>query len=198
MLMLNKPKVIESRIPDPKPFHSKTTAQQEVENLFLGDEKISMYKAGKLIVRECDSKNTFKDKIISIPVDSNASIRSMDFSPLGDFFVIATTVGSTFYKYTVRDFAKSAFKGHTDSVTFLLITQDNKYILSLSGDKTIKIWNSESAGLLRTIDQFKEGIRQLALTPDNERLGVLTAKSQVCILDLEGKIMQLSGNSCHQ
>ena len=36
---------------------------------------------------------------------------------------------------------ESGFEGHTSSVTALVVTKDNKYVVSGSEDKTIRIWN---------------------------------------------------------
>ena len=42
--------------------------------------------------------------------------------------------------------------GHSESVNSVAISSDNKYIVSGSGDKTIKIWNLESGQEIKTLN----------------------------------------------
>jgi len=47
--------------------------------------------------------------------------------------------------------------GHTNWVTFCDISMDGRFLLSVSNDKTLRIWNFESGNTLCVIDDVKCG-----------------------------------------
>ena len=69
------------------------------------------------INQEIDEEETESNKKISIIKNHNPSVKELE-----------------------RDY-KLFLEGHTSSVTSIAITSDNKYIISGSHDKTIRIWN---------------------------------------------------------
>ncbi len=43
------------------------------------------------------------------------------------------------------------YEGHTDQVNCVVLSKDNKYLISASSDKTIKIWNTQSGKIEKTL-----------------------------------------------
>ena len=63
---------------------------------------------------------------------------------------------------------EAVLEGHTDEIYTLVISSDDKYIISGSKDKTIRIWNL----LEKSQEFFLEGqhsdVLSLAITSDNK------------------------------
>lgn len=60
------------------------------------------------------------------------------------------------------------FQGHGQSVTSVIISADDKYIISGSLDKLIKIWSLKTFKELRTLSDQDGEITSLAVSPDNQ------------------------------
>ena len=54
--------------------------------------------------------------------------------------------------------------GHSNTVTSVAISSDSKYIVSGSGDKTIKIWDIESGKEIKTLNGHSEGVYSVAIS----------------------------------
>lgn len=67
--------------------------------------------------------------------------------------------------------------GHTATIQDVIFTEDGKYLISASADKTVKVWNVESGKVVRTfrfqIGPKHEGmIFAASLSPDNKTLAI--------------------------
>jgi WD40 repeat protein len=63
------------------------------------------------------------------------------------------------------------FRGHSDAITSLAVTSDDKYLVSGSVDGTIRIWSLESGTAVRTIRMpGQAGVLSLAITPDGQTI----------------------------
>jgi WD40 repeat protein len=69
-----------------------------------------------------------------------------------------------------------ALAGHEDAVLSIAFNQDGKRLASASNDKSVKIWNIEQGRaeganpLIRTLNEFRGGVRCVAFSPDGLRL----------------------------
>jgi|GEM_PF-567646 len=80
-------------------------------------------------------------------------------------------------------------QGHSDSVFSLAITPNGERLVSLSRDKTIKIWDFSNKNLLyslSTLDLHSEAIISIAITPNGEKIIGATKNNAIKILDLTG------------
>ena len=59
-------------------------------------------------------------------------------------------------------------EGHTDHVASLAVTSDNKYIISGSKDKTIRIWNLLQKRQVAVLDKHTDFVRSVVVTTDNK------------------------------
>jgi WD40 repeat protein len=64
----------------------------------------------------------------------------------------------------------SLFSGHTDSVTDVKLTKDEKYVVSGSHDGTVRIWDLSTGAQLRVLSGHAKGVTSIALTPDGTRI----------------------------
>lgn len=76
-------------------------------------------------------------------------------------------------------------KGHNDRINDMVVTTDNKYIISLSRDYVIKIWEAETSKLLHTITDDTQTLYALAITPDNKYLVTISYNFTINVRELE-------------
>ncbi len=62
------------------------------------------------------------------------------------------------------------FKGHTSSISSIVVTPDGKQLISGSLDQSIIIWNLETGEELLTLTGHREWVNAIALTPDGKRV----------------------------
>lgn len=73
--------------------------------------------------------------------------------------------------------------GHTSSVYAIEISSDNKFILSGSGDNSIKLWENGTGRLIRTFKD-KEDINFVSFLPGGKSFFSLNDKGNICIWDI--------------
>jgi len=54
-------------------------------------------------------------------------------------------------KYDIMGTLIGTYEGHTDQVNSVVLTKDNKFLISGSSDKTIRIWNTQNGKLEKTL-----------------------------------------------
>ncbi|QFS49754.1 WD40 repeat domain-containing protein [Nostoc sphaeroides] len=69
-----------------------------------------------------------------------------------------------FWKY------RHTFRGHRDSINAVAITSDSKTLISVSDDKTIKVWSLNPPKLLSTLAKQENELLCVAIAPDNQTL----------------------------
>ena len=74
---------------------------------------------------------------------------------------------SAIVKELERDY-KLFLEGHTCTVTSIVITSDNKYIISGSSDCTIRIWNLLEKRQETVLKGHTSGVTSIAITSDNK------------------------------
>lgn len=67
---------------------------------------------------------------------------------------------------------KSIATGHTSSISYLSFTPDNKYLISASGDKTIKVWDASTGILVRTINHSLPQIDGATISADGKYIAI--------------------------
>ena len=81
----------------------------------------------------------------------------------------------------------STYQGHTHAVMCLLLTPDNKYLITGSRDGTIKLWHAFSAVLLASFD-LQSQVKYLSLMTNTSKhsatLAATTKSGPVAILEL--------------
>jgi len=60
--------------------------------------------------------------------------------------------------------------GHSNCVNSVAITPDGKYIVSGSGDSTIKLWDIKSGEEIRTFEGHSQYVNSVAITPDGKHI----------------------------
>ena len=60
-------------------------------------------------------------------------------------------------------------KGHTSGVTSVAFSDDEKYLISASHDKTARIWRLDTDELLQTLDGFPGGVSSAKFAPTGKR-----------------------------
>ncbi|MBC1193059.1 PD40 domain-containing protein [Microcystis aeruginosa CS-558/01A06] len=80
---------------------------------------------------------------------------------------------------------KAIFRGHENGVDALAISQDGKFIVSGSSDKTVQIWNLQGHPLAPPFKSTGR-VRALAISPDNTKIASVGDDKIVQIWNLQG------------
>ena len=60
--------------------------------------------------------------------------------------------------------------GHSDRINFVLLSYNNKFLLSGSDDKTLKVWDATSGQETLTLKGHMAGVMGVAFSPDGKRI----------------------------
>ncbi|AZL53363.1 hypothetical protein EI285_01765 [Aliarcobacter skirrowii] len=87
--------------------------------------------------------------------------------------------------------------GHNKDVNSIAISSDNRYIVSGSSDKTVKLWEINSGKLLKTFTGHKNIVNSIAISSDNRYIVSGSADDTVRLWDFKsGKLLKtLNGHS---
>lgn len=96
---------------------------------------------------------------------------------IASFSLLMTFFTAIAYALEVEPILKLDTSGHMDTIRRLAITNDGRYLISASDDKTIRVWDTktlqETRKILGYIGKADDGkIYALALSPDNHWLAV--------------------------
>ncbi len=89
----------------------------------------------------------------------------------------------------------NTFRGHTKSVRSATFSNDGKYILSASGDKTIKLWKTETGECIRTFEghtaivysaTFSNDGKYIVSASNDETIKLWKTETGECIRTFEG------------
>jgi hypothetical protein len=88
-------------------------------------------------------------------------------------------------------------KGHSDPVDGVAVTLDGKRAVSASWDKTLKEWDLETGGPLRTLEGHSSLVNRVAVTSDGKRAVSASSDKTLKIWDLDsGRLLRtLVGHS---
>jgi len=107
-------------------------------------------------------------------------------------------VNNTIQKYQKQKLKKinppreiRTFKGHTKWINSVAITPNGKYIVSGSGDKTIKLWNIKTGRLLRNFKGHTDGVLSVAITPNGKYIVSGSSDKTIKLWDIKtGKLIR--------
>jgi hypothetical protein len=103
--------------------------------------------------------------------DSNGSIHLWEFSDLeGDYY---EPDDDAIYKTPSK-----TFNDHKEEITAITISKDNKYLISASNDKTIKIWNIRNRKCLKTIEE-NDYVQSIVISNDNKSIFYVTSDNEI-------------------
>ncbi len=73
--------------------------------------------------------------------------------------------------------------GHTDDVRMVRYSLDGKQVISCADDKSVKVWDTATGTLLRTLGDHSSRVVSIALLPDGKRLLSGTDKGELDLWD---------------
>ena len=85
--------------------------------------------------------------------------------------------------------------GHASVITSVVMTKDNRYIISSGEDKVIKIWDVKLNTLIKTLSGHTRGIKKIALSPDDKYIVSGSIDKTIKIWDFEKEIFSLPGDA---
>ena len=82
---------------------------------------------------------------------------------------------------------ESVLHGHTQYVTSLAITRDNKYLISSSADKTVRLWNIHLCVQEALLQEDASHVYTLSVTSDDKYVVYNSTKNTIRIFDIQNK-----------
>jgi len=151
-------------------------ASGQVLRLFNGtdlDNHASAYSPdGKLVIRGMNvwwdfSSDTLFDFLGG---DSKGSYPSI-FSGDGNLLAIADFQGKvSIYQVSPKKYFNHFLSGHSDQITSMAFSPDNKFLLTGSADKTARLWDITSGQLLRVFSGHTASVTSVNFTSDGKRI----------------------------
>ena len=93
------------------------------------------------------------------------------------------------FKETTKE---AALLGHTKAVMSILITNDNKYIVSGSKDNTVRIWNLQEKVQEAVLDGYFNFVHIVAVTSDCKYIFSASGDGSLRLWNIQGKIEEPS------
>jgi WD40 repeat protein len=106
-------------------------------------------------------------RIVLPPI--NGQINSLAFRPDGRRIAIGSSTGTVTIESTTTGRVVTALRGHTAPVNAVSFSPDGTFLASASGDRTVRIWDARSFGLLRIIHHPYQVVGAV-FTPDSRRI----------------------------
>ena len=79
---------------------------------------------------------------------------------------------------------KSAFSGHTDGITSLVFSLDGALLVSGSKDKTVKLWDIQTGGVLKEFDCDTHRPCSVSISPDAIMIASGSHNNAICLWDV--------------
>jgi DNA-binding beta-propeller fold protein YncE len=121
-------------------------------------------------------KSTMLDRLVAgiekSPLETLQTLQSPSMSAVPEWPEIKPQRGPTSAGGTTTESGKSieptflTLKGHTNTVDDGVFSIDGRMLATVSADKTVRLWDTQSGALLRTLEDHSGGLGSVALSPD--------------------------------
>ena len=93
--------------------------------------------------------------------------KTLFFTALMLPLILAICLPNTFAQYI----SHTVLRGHSDSVNSVVFSPDGSILTSGSSDETIRLWNSKTGALIRTLtEEDTSGVYSVVFSPDGSML----------------------------
>lgn len=155
-----------------------------------------------------------REQISMLHIDLEAKENALFFFRA---FRIDDLASSRSYQHSIRSFRYGAHDSHSsrmhsgmsyDSTSLkqrhkskvysVITTSDNRYVISASADKTIRVWNMAESKLEMVFKEHNKAVRALCITKDDRYIISASYDNTVRIFDLEtqSQLCVLEGHTC--
>ena len=106
-------------------------------------------------------EETEEDDGFQIEEIENPEIDVIDTSPLEEQEEIRSET---------KQITPATFSGHQSEITSVLVTSEEKFLISASKDKTIRIWDIEKKKCIHILSDHTDWVRSIAMSPKQTKL----------------------------
>ena len=86
-------------------------------------------------------------------------------------------------------------RGHTRWIQDLAISPDNRWLVSASDDRTVRLWDLNNERFIQTLGSFRSAVTAVAFCPSGKRIAVGTWDGDLQIIAMNGHVQRkLSGH----
>ena len=104
--------------------------------------------------------------------DERKSLEGIHFSPAGDALALALRDG----RVRVRELGGAGnslvLEGHTRAVSQAVFSEDGRWILTISGDRTARLWSRSSGNQLALLEGFSDGLQAAAFDRQGTQVAI--------------------------
>ena len=108
-----------------------------------------------------------------------------------DIVAVGLSSGDIIILNEVTGTCKSTLSGHTDEVNSLNFSFDGAMLVSGSNDKTVKLWDIQTGGVIKTFHNHTNWVQSVSISPDCTVIASGAKDRTICIWDLQ------TGGCCH-
>lgn len=151
------------------------TCEKTQEGIFVKDAIINPDKESVILITDDDNLLRiwyWKSDKLDFFECNQKSISALALTPDGKRLITASSSPVSSYEIYIWDWRTRQplikLADHTDTITQLLITPDNQYLVSASKDKTIKVWNLLNDQALDTLHRHGSKVKNIVVTPNGE------------------------------
>lgn len=151
------------------------TCEKTQEGIFVKDAIINPDKESVILITDDDNSLRiwyWKPDKLDFFECNQKSISALAITPDGKRLITASSSPVSSYEIYIWDWRTRQplikLADHTDTITQLLITANNQYLVSASKDKTIKVWKLLNDQALDTLHRHGSKVKNIVVTPNGD------------------------------
>ncbi len=120
---------------------------------------------------------------------TSATPHGIRISPNGQFVATANVDGKV-QLWTLDGTASLTLKGHTAPVWNVTFSPDSRFLVSASGDRTLKLWRTADGALVRTLAGSYGPMWQAAVSPDGQQIVSASTDGKLRFWTIDGALIR--------
>ncbi|HIK39502.1 AAA-like domain-containing protein [Thermoleptolyngbya sp. M55_K2018_002] len=122
-------------------------------------------------------------------LSTSATPHGIHISPNSQF-VAAANVDGMVQLWTLDGTVSLTLKGHTAPVWNVTFSPDSRFLVSASGDRTLKLWRVADGSLVRTLTGYDAATWQAVFSPDGQQIASGSTDGKLTFWTVDGTLIR--------